>query len=66
LSKEFDVPENSFFVLGDNRTGSSDSRHWQKNSTKTPFVPRENIRGKVRVVLWPINEMGITNGDELF
>ncbi len=36
------VPENEFFLLGDNRPESNDSRYW-----KTTFIKRENILGKV-------------------
>jgi len=45
----FDIPENSYFVMGDNRNASSDSRHWQNR-----FVPRENIIGKLYLSYFPI------------
>ncbi len=40
------VPQNCFFVLGDNSISSQDSRYWG-------FVPRENILGKALVIYWP-------------
>lgn len=36
------VPENSYFFLGDNRNDSYDSHLWE-----TPFVPKEDLIGKV-------------------
>ncbi len=50
--KEVVVPENHFFVMGDNRNYSSDSRAWG-------FVPRENIIGKAWLVYWPPQKAGI-------
>lgn len=44
------VPENNYFVLGDNRAFSSDSREWG-------FVPREKIKGKSFLVYWPLNRI---------
>jgi signal peptidase I len=45
------VPEGKYFVLGDHRTSSSDSRSWG-------YVPRENIYGKAVFVYWPLDKMG--------
>jgi signal peptidase I len=42
------VPENACYVLGDDRGGSEDSRHWG-------CVPRENIIGKVLFIYFSID-----------
>ena len=46
------VPENSYFVMGDNRNSSDDSRYWQS----TNYVDRDLIIGKVKFRYYPSYE----------
>src|SRR5687768_16407343 len=49
------VPPNQFFVMGDSRDNSEDSRYWG-------FVPRELIVGRAMFVYWSCDR-GASNGD---
>jgi len=53
--KTMQVPPNSFFVMGDSRDNSEDSRYWG-------FVPRELIIGRAMFVYWSCDR-GASNGD---
>lgn len=43
------VPQGHYFVLGDNRRQSNDSRNWG-------YVPAEDITGKIWMIYWPLRE----------
>jgi signal peptidase I len=47
-----EVPENEYFVLGDNRNNSTDS-------SKGWTVPQDNIIGKAWFTYWPPSKLGI-------
>ncbi|MDD3436017.1 MAG: signal peptidase I [Candidatus Gastranaerophilales bacterium] len=46
----FTVPKDNYFMLGDNRGNSQDSRFWG-------FLPRERFVGKAVVLFWPFTRM---------
>lgn len=53
VSGHFEVPEGSYFFLGDNRSGSLDARFWED-----PYIPAEKVYGQAHFTLWPLDNFG--------
>jgi len=52
----FDVPDNKFFFLGDNRSRSNDARRWIN-----PYIDASNIQGRARIKFYPFKDFGSLN-----
>lgn len=52
----YHVAENEFWVLGDNRNSSSDSRRWRQG--RGAGVPFENVKGRALFVWLSFNDQG--------
>jgi signal peptidase I len=50
---EFNVPEDSYLVLGDNRNDSYDARYWENT-----YVSQDAIIGKAYMIYYPFNRFG--------
>ena len=55
--ERYQVPDKSYFLLGDNRSGSLDSRSFRSaQGEATPFVHEDSIAGRVWFVALPITK----------
>ena len=50
INQRIEVPDESYFVLGDNSSSSKDSRYWG-------FVPKDFLIGRADIVYWPLNRI---------
>ncbi len=58
VNDEITVPADSYFVMGDNRYNSEDSRYWG-------YVPRDLVIGRAMFVYWSYDETAETSGNPL-
>ena len=56
-SKLVQLGEKEYYVMGDNRQGSNDSRNWGP-------VAENLLLGKVWFVYWPFSELGLVKGSD--
>ena len=66
----FEVPEDHYLMLGDNRNNSSDARYWPRiainegladdpeEAMTYAYVPRKHILGKAYLRYWPLSAFG--------
>ena len=52
FSLEITIPPGKYFMMGDNRNESADSRYWGP-------VPKENIVGEAFMTYWPLKRVGL-------
>jgi signal peptidase I len=46
------IPPDAYFVMGDNRPASADSRYWG-------FLPKKNLIGPAFLRIWPLTKFGL-------
>jgi signal peptidase I len=52
-TSHFEIPEDSYLMLGDNRNDSKDARYWTNS-----YVTKDQIMAKAEIVYWPFSDFG--------
>jgi signal peptidase I len=60
-TKEYRVPAGHYFMMGDNRDNSSDSRV----ENAVGYVPAENLVGRVQIMFWSVDEKGHVRSERI-
>ncbi|GAA0787862.1 signal peptidase I [Hathewaya limosa] len=53
IESKFEVPEDKFLFLGDNRANSKDARLWDE-----PYISKDKVMGKAQFIVTPIKRFG--------
>ncbi|MDZ4991969.1 signal peptidase I [Clostridium perfringens] len=56
VNMNFEVPEEKYLLLGDNRNGSEDARYWNDK-----YIDGDDILGKAQITVWPLNRFNFAN-----